>query len=810
MKRRNATRSALFTSIISLLLCVSMLVGTTFAWFTDSVTSGVNTIASGNLDVELYYADKADSTSWTAVDNTTDVFGYDKWEPGYTKVVYFKVVNAGSLALKYKLSADVYSEDEGTSKAGKTFKLSDYLYTAVVEADATRDEILAMEGTKLNQDFAMDSASSLAASSEKIVGLAIWMPTTVGNEANHNGDQPTITFGINLVATQVESESDSFGKDYDVTAGLPGISFVPAPKDDQTGAFGEVRDEEDNKVGSYDIPKNAVDPNAEQLKVEIKKTVETPNFTVAANKEVQPFEIKVTGLKEGNTEPVKVTLNIEAGKDPDTVKLYHKDQLIPSSYNPTTGVVTFESASFSPFFVVYDADSVYTPPQEDESKLPVAKVVASPEYVNTELPWGSYGQWAPTEGLDSYLEAAYTFTCAETEDEAAKNPYAYWYCDFVVKLDKDLGENELFLGGNYGSFGWVGFHNGDLKLEANTEVPLLGSVTSNPWTYVDVATYVGKFICGVGDVNDALAGATFTVELRLTNPEDETDVIVIEKIEHVFTAPTVVETAEELATALAAGGAVKLGANIDMAATTLTVAKNVVLDLNGYVLSGTCNTSQGHLIMVNNGATLDIKDNSSAKTGKITYAEGSSNTGWAIDLEGKLNLHSGTIELTGESWDIAYCVDVRPNAWGSNYAESTEFTMHGGKLISSFDGIRVASSSHDGYANIASGFVMNGGVVDAARDGIFMQQSNEAYDTLSVIINDGTVKGTRPIRVYGPNAASVNEGTAKPMTITAKNDSLVLVGDLDTAYDWHTEGKIAFRGGMTLDNLNQYAAITLN
>ena len=54
MKRKNIARNALFTSIISLMLCVSMLVGTTFAWFTDSVVSGNNIIAVGNLDVELY------------------------------------------------------------------------------------------------------------------------------------------------------------------------------------------------------------------------------------------------------------------------------------------------------------------------------------------------------------------------------------------------------------------------------------------------------------------------------------------------------------------------------------------------------------------------------------------------------------------------------------------------------------------------------------------------------------------------------------------------------------------------------------
>ena len=67
--KKTQKRHALLMSALSLLLCVSMLVGTTFAWFTDEVTSGMNTIAAGNLDVELYYADKADSTSWTAVDN---------------------------------------------------------------------------------------------------------------------------------------------------------------------------------------------------------------------------------------------------------------------------------------------------------------------------------------------------------------------------------------------------------------------------------------------------------------------------------------------------------------------------------------------------------------------------------------------------------------------------------------------------------------------------------------------------------------------------------------------------------------------
>ncbi len=224
MNKNKSTKRALLLSALSLLLCVSMLVGSTFAWFTDSVTSGQNTIQSGNLDVELYYtydaavaADET-STAWEKVTSTTNIFGYDLWEPGYTKVAYFKVVNEGSLELKYQLAADVYEEKPGKNQAGAEFLLSNYINTALVEVGATRNEILAMEGTPLKASYSM-SKGSLAANDTVVVGLAIWMPTTVGNVANHDGNTvPEITFGINLLATQKGAESDSFGSDYDKDA----------------------------------------------------------------------------------------------------------------------------------------------------------------------------------------------------------------------------------------------------------------------------------------------------------------------------------------------------------------------------------------------------------------------------------------------------------------------------------------------------------------------------------------------------------------------------------------------------------------
>ena len=80
------TKRALLISILSVLVCCAMLVGTTFAWFTDSVSSANNKIASGNLDVELY---QVKGGVETLVTEGTNLFSENAlWEPGYTEVIY--------------------------------------------------------------------------------------------------------------------------------------------------------------------------------------------------------------------------------------------------------------------------------------------------------------------------------------------------------------------------------------------------------------------------------------------------------------------------------------------------------------------------------------------------------------------------------------------------------------------------------------------------------------------------------------------------------------------------------------------------
>ncbi len=222
------TKRALFTSVMSLIICVVMLMGTTFAWFTDSVASGKNKIVAGNLDVELYYQNDT-VTDWKKVDADTNVFKADSlWEPGHTEVVKLKVVNEGTLALKYLLNLAVVSEIGGVNVDGDDFKLSDYIkYGTTSDAVTSREGAIdAVEAGAQALSTAASQGGTLLSEKEKELTLVVYMPETVGNEANYRGDAiPTIDFGIELLATQVENESDSFGIDYDANATYPAGTY---------------------------------------------------------------------------------------------------------------------------------------------------------------------------------------------------------------------------------------------------------------------------------------------------------------------------------------------------------------------------------------------------------------------------------------------------------------------------------------------------------------------------------------------------------------------------------------------------------
>lgn len=229
-------KKAFLISVVSMLLSVAMFAGTTYAWFTDSATTGINRIIAGNLDVELEYLDVNETDpdfAWKAVQSDEPLFDNEAlWEPGFAQVVYLRIRNAGTLALKYRFSMNIVSETPGTNVAGDTFLLSDYIKYGVKAEQNTVFADRAAAISAVAPGIALDDylqTGSLLPGEEEYLALVVYMPVTVGNEAHYlsGTTPPTIDLGITLAATQFSYESDSFDNTYDLTAPwLGGIDFA--------------------------------------------------------------------------------------------------------------------------------------------------------------------------------------------------------------------------------------------------------------------------------------------------------------------------------------------------------------------------------------------------------------------------------------------------------------------------------------------------------------------------------------------------------------------------------------------------------
>ena len=201
MSNTKLTKHALIVSIMAMLLCVAMLVGTTFAWFTDTASTAVNKIQSGNLDVALEMSN--DGTTWVDAEGKTLQFKVNGqipaegtqilWEPGCTyELPQLRVVNKGNLALKYKIQI------------------------TGIQGDAKLNEVIdwTINGTAIN----LTEEHLLAGQPGDAFTIKGHMQETAGNEYQNR----TIDgIGITVVATQDTVEHDSNGNTYDENATYP-------------------------------------------------------------------------------------------------------------------------------------------------------------------------------------------------------------------------------------------------------------------------------------------------------------------------------------------------------------------------------------------------------------------------------------------------------------------------------------------------------------------------------------------------------------------------------------------------------------
>ena len=211
--KAKSLKKALIASCLSLVMCLSMLVGTTFAWFTDSVTNNVNQIVSGNLDVELYhttnYAD--DATIYEVVESDTALYDnlvwvhsgdnnpVTMWQPNAMSTEGFKIENKGSLPLKFKMNILFTNATETID--GKT--LADVLVISVTDNSG---EIDSFEGTTTLKNFVYSGTLEPNETYEFVANIA-WKESANDNDYNIAGGL-SIDLGVKLVATQLSDEAE--------------------------------------------------------------------------------------------------------------------------------------------------------------------------------------------------------------------------------------------------------------------------------------------------------------------------------------------------------------------------------------------------------------------------------------------------------------------------------------------------------------------------------------------------------------------------------------------------------------------------
>ena len=394
MRERRATKRALLTSIMALVMCVVMLVGTTFAWFTDTATANVNTIKAGNLKLGLEMATAWDADgkpiAWADArgetlsflrmkdDGTVEQNADILWEPGATyRLPELRVSNAGNLNLKYKVQITGIETNRTPTSTANLNDVIDWTITYVGTPLAAGSDEYVLNANETNKGVIKISGTMKTSANNDYQGLSI--------------DGVAVT----VYATQMTGEYDSSKDNYDKGAQYP----VYAAAAVEVNASGETINEvklvsgethsSGNPVAAATVPAGAkVDSGTTQLELVIEDAETPANFTVEVTQNApKTLDISMNGLAADNDQPIKVEFYIEKGLS--QVEIDHNGQKMSRCsamqwldadqefyYDSATGLVTMLTKTFSPF--TYTSDkfqwdnnkaNTYATPVDTENKV---------------------------------------------------------------------------------------------------------------------------------------------------------------------------------------------------------------------------------------------------------------------------------------------------------------------------------------------------------------------------------------------------------------------------------------------------------
>ena len=225
VKNRRFTKVAFALSVCLLVLWGILGTGTSIAWFMDETPELVNNFEFADFDLEVYHkvTNSQGADEWVLVDEKTKLFDEEAlYEPGYTQVVYLKIVNKGDVEFDYKLSVDMNDFVPGVNEEGQPIYLPNYLkFGALITED---EQSLTREVARVSAIKDLDKGNALSKEmlplntysssigqleaeagedSVDYAALILYMPEAVGNEANYRGDDiPRVDLGVTVFASQ--------------------------------------------------------------------------------------------------------------------------------------------------------------------------------------------------------------------------------------------------------------------------------------------------------------------------------------------------------------------------------------------------------------------------------------------------------------------------------------------------------------------------------------------------------------------------------------------------------------------------------
>lgn len=212
MTNSKNTKRALLSSLLALILCFAMLLGTTFAWFTDTASASVSTVQAGTLDIELQMwngedwvlaeGEKLEFVKAEGVANDEKIL----WEPGCThSLPKLRVVNNGDLALKYKV---MITGINGNAKLNEAIE-----WTIDAVAQGADQKLAAGEDAEFTISGHMKESAGNEYQGLKIKGISITVyatQDTVESDSNNNQYDKDATYYIN-------KSGDKYGTQYNAT-----------------------------------------------------------------------------------------------------------------------------------------------------------------------------------------------------------------------------------------------------------------------------------------------------------------------------------------------------------------------------------------------------------------------------------------------------------------------------------------------------------------------------------------------------------------------------------------------------------------